>query len=85
MFRSATAGPDTSAIRSTIRWSAESTNVIGARNEEQFRQNLAAAGWLLSPGQIAALDRASKQTPIYPYWHQWRYAERNPLPVAHEK
>lgn len=62
-----------------------STVIIGARNEEQLRQNLAAAGWSLSPGQIAALDRASELTPIYPYWHQWQYAERNPLPVAHEK
>jgi aryl-alcohol dehydrogenase-like predicted oxidoreductase len=60
-----------------------STVIIGARNEEQLRQNLAAAGWSLSPAQIAALDRASEQTPIYPYWHQWQYAERNPLPVAH--
>ena len=60
-----------------------STVIIGARNEEQLRQNLAAAGWSLSPEQIAALDRASEQTPIYPYWHQWQYAERNPLPVAH--
>jgi aryl-alcohol dehydrogenase-like predicted oxidoreductase len=62
-----------------------STIIIGARNEEQLRQNLAAAGWSLSPAQVAALDRASEQTPIYPYWHQWQYAERNPLPVSHEK
>jgi aryl-alcohol dehydrogenase-like predicted oxidoreductase len=62
-----------------------STVIIGARNEEQLRQNLAAAGWSLSPGQMAALDRASEQTPIYPYWHQRQYAERNPLPVAHEE
>jgi aryl-alcohol dehydrogenase-like predicted oxidoreductase len=60
-----------------------STVIVGARNEEQLRQNLAAAGWSLSPAQIAALDRASEKTPIYPYWHQWQYAERNPLPVAH--
>jgi len=62
-----------------------STVIIGARNEEQLRQNLAAAGWSLSPAQIAALDRASEQTPIYPYWHQWQYVERNPLPVDREK
>jgi aryl-alcohol dehydrogenase-like predicted oxidoreductase len=62
-----------------------STVIIGARNEEQLRQNLAAAGWSLTPAQVAALDRASEQTPIYPYWHQWQYAERNPLPVSHEK
>jgi aryl-alcohol dehydrogenase-like predicted oxidoreductase len=62
-----------------------STVIIGARNEEQLHQNLAAAGWQLSPAQVAALDRASEQTPIYPYWHQSQYAERNPLPLLHEK
>jgi aryl-alcohol dehydrogenase-like predicted oxidoreductase len=62
-----------------------STVIIGARNEEQLRQNLAAAGWSLSPAQVAALDRASEQTPVYPYWHQRQYAERNPPPLAQEK
>jgi aryl-alcohol dehydrogenase-like predicted oxidoreductase len=62
-----------------------STVIIGARNEEQLRQNLGAVGWSLSPAQTAALDRASEVTPTYPYWHQWQYAERNPLPVNHEK
>jgi aryl-alcohol dehydrogenase-like predicted oxidoreductase len=56
--------------------------IIGARNEEQLRQNLAAADWNLSPEQVARLDRASETTPIYPYWHQRQFAERNPLPVA---
>jgi hypothetical protein len=31
------------------------------------------------------LDKASEQTPIYPYWHQWQFTERNPLPVPKEK
>jgi aryl-alcohol dehydrogenase-like predicted oxidoreductase len=60
-----------------------STVIIGARNEEQLRQNLAAAGWSLSPAQVEVLDHASEQKSIYPYWHQWQFAERNPLPVAH--
>jgi aryl-alcohol dehydrogenase-like predicted oxidoreductase len=59
-----------------------STIIMGARNEEQLRQNLAAAGWSLSASQVAVLDHASEQQPIYPYWHQWQFAERNPLPVA---
>ncbi len=58
-----------------------STIIIGARNEEQLRQNLGAAGWSLSQAQIAVLDKASEQKPIYPYWHQRQFAERNPLPV----
>jgi aryl-alcohol dehydrogenase-like predicted oxidoreductase len=55
--------------------------VIGARNEEQLRQNLEAVGWKLSPQQIAKLDKASRKTPTYPYWHQHQFTERNPLPV----
>ncbi len=58
-----------------------STVVIGARNEEQLRQNLGAVGWNLTPEQVATLDAASRVTPAYPYWHQAGFAERNPPPV----
>ena len=57
------------------------TVVIGARNEEQLRQNLGAVGWALTPEQVARLDAASATTPAYPYWHQRGFAERNPPPV----
>ena len=56
--------------------------IIGARNEEQLRQNLGAVGWNLTPPQVAALDAASAKTPIYPYWHQAAFGERNPSPVG---
>lgn len=55
--------------------------IIGARDEEQLRQNLGAAGWQLTPEQVARLDAASAVTPAYPYWHQQGFAERNPPPV----
>lgn len=55
--------------------------VIGARNEEQLKQNLGSVGWNLTEEQVARLDRASDKTPIYPYWHQRQFVERNPLPV----
>jgi aryl-alcohol dehydrogenase-like predicted oxidoreductase len=58
-----------------------SSVIIGARNEEQLRQNLGAAGWNLTAEQVAKLDKASAVTPIYPYWHQRLFTERNPLPV----
>jgi aryl-alcohol dehydrogenase-like predicted oxidoreductase len=59
-----------------------STIIIGARNEEQLRQNLGAVGWKLTPAQVAKLDAASEVTPTYPYWHQRKeFTERNPLPV----
>ena len=55
--------------------------VIGARNEEQLRGNLGALGWNLDAEHIALLDKASRRTPVYPYWHQIDYAERNPKPT----
>ncbi|MGD0270316.1 MAG: aldo/keto reductase [Candidatus Sulfotelmatobacter sp.] len=58
-----------------------STAIFGARNEEQLRQNLGAVGWNLSVEQVAKLDAASEVTPVYPYWHQRQFAERNPPPV----
>jgi aryl-alcohol dehydrogenase-like predicted oxidoreductase len=70
------------ALNWLLRRPTISTIIVGARNEEQLRQNLAAAGWSLSPSQIVILDRASEQLPVYPYWHQRDFAERNPPPVA---
>jgi aryl-alcohol dehydrogenase-like predicted oxidoreductase len=58
-----------------------STVIIGARNEEQLRQNLGAVGWHLSADQVARLDAVSVTTLPYPYWHQRGFAERNPPPV----
>ncbi|PJD93442.1 MAG: aldo/keto reductase [Parachlamydia sp.] len=57
--------------------------VLGARNEEQLRQNLGAVGWNLTAKQMAKLDAVSKRSPPYPYWHQRDFAERNPSPVSH--
>ena len=55
--------------------------VVGARNEEQLKQNLGAVGWSLTPEQITLLDEASQKTPIYPYWHQRQFDKRNPKPT----
>jgi aryl-alcohol dehydrogenase-like predicted oxidoreductase len=56
--------------------------VMGARNEEQLRENLGAIGWNLTPAQVEQLDAASQNPPIYPYWHQIGFAERNPRPIG---
>ncbi|NUO76409.1 MAG: aldo/keto reductase [Lysobacter sp.] len=60
-----------------------SSVLIGARNEEQLRQNLGAVGWNLSAEQVAKLDAASRVTPPYPYYPYWNgmFAERTPTPV----
>ena len=50
------------------------TVIIGARNEQQLRDNLGAIGWTLSAAQIGKLDAASEKTAAYPYWHQRQFA-----------
>jgi aryl-alcohol dehydrogenase-like predicted oxidoreductase len=69
------------AINWVLRRPSVSTAIIGARNEEQLRQNLGAIGWELTPEQVARLDAASEAAPAYPTWHQRLYAERNPPAV----
>jgi aryl-alcohol dehydrogenase-like predicted oxidoreductase len=59
-----------------------SSVIIGARNEQQLRDNLGAVGWNLTAEHVAKLDAVSETTPIYPYWHQRQNAsDRNPPPV----
>lgn len=58
------------------------TVIIGARNEQQLRDNLGAVGWKLSAAQVARLDAASEITYAYPYWHQRQFTERSPRPVG---
>jgi aryl-alcohol dehydrogenase-like predicted oxidoreductase len=55
--------------------------VIGARNEQQLRENLAVMEWRLDEAQIAKLDAASDRRPIYPYWHQRLNSRLNTPPV----
>jgi aryl-alcohol dehydrogenase-like predicted oxidoreductase len=62
-----------------------SSVIIGARNEEQLRQNLGALGWTLTPDQMATLDAASSRTapyPYFPYQRQEGFARLNPAVVA---
>ena len=49
--------------------------------DDQLKQNLGALGWSLTAAQAERLEKASARTPIYPYWHQQDFAERNPPPV----
>lgn len=55
--------------------------IIGARNEQQLRDNLGSVGWNLTREQVAKLDKASEVAAIYPYWHQHSFKERNPIPT----
>jgi aryl-alcohol dehydrogenase-like predicted oxidoreductase len=69
------------AINWLLQRPTVATVIIGARNEEQLKQNLGSVGWNLTPEQMKKLDAASEQTKTYPYWHQTGFTERNPLPV----
>jgi aryl-alcohol dehydrogenase-like predicted oxidoreductase len=66
------------ALNWVLRRPTISSAIVGARNEEQLRQNLGAIGWALTPDQIARLDAASEVPLAYPYWHQRQFEERNP-------
>jgi aryl-alcohol dehydrogenase-like predicted oxidoreductase len=53
--------------------------IVGARNEEQLRQNLAAAEFSLTAEQVAKLEEASAVAKTYPYWWQeTSNPQRNP-------
>jgi aryl-alcohol dehydrogenase-like predicted oxidoreductase len=70
------------ALNWLLRRPSVASVIIGARNEEQLRQNLGAVGWTLEPALVAKLDAASAVPLTYPYWHQRvTFAERNPPPV----
>lgn len=54
--------------------------IIGARNEEQLKLNLAAVGWNLTLDQVKRLDAVSEVLPVYPYWHQRDFPMLNAAP-----
>jgi aryl-alcohol dehydrogenase-like predicted oxidoreductase len=59
--------------------------IIGARNEDQLRQNLGAIGWSLTPEQVTRLDEASAvgaPYPHFPYYRQEAFARLSP-PLSH--
>ncbi|MEU7142559.1 aldo/keto reductase [Nocardia sp. NPDC046473] len=63
------------ALNWLLRRPTVSTVIIGARNEDQLRQNLGAVGWELSTDQVARLDKASATTPPYPYYPYYRLGD----------
>jgi aryl-alcohol dehydrogenase-like predicted oxidoreductase len=74
------------ALNWLLRRPTVSSVIIGARNEEQLRQNIGAIGWELSPGQVARLDEASAAPvpyPYFPYHRQEGFARLNP-PLAQQ-
>jgi len=55
------------------------TVILGARDEAQLLDNLAAATWRLSADEMTRLDDVSALPEPYPMWHQHKFGiERNP-------
>jgi aryl-alcohol dehydrogenase-like predicted oxidoreductase len=72
------------AINWLTRRPTVSSVIIGARNEEQLRDNLGAVGWSLAAEQVEKLDAASAVPapyPHFPYRRQEGFARLNP-PIA---
>jgi aryl-alcohol dehydrogenase-like predicted oxidoreductase len=69
------------ALRWLLQRPSVATLVIGARNEEQLKQNLNVIDWKLTEEQMTKLDKASETSLPYPYFHQAFFRERNPSPI----
>jgi len=67
------------ALNWLLRKPTVASLIIGARNEQQLRDNLVAATFALTSGQVAKLDEASTAQVAYPYWHQRQFQDLNPL------
>ncbi len=57
--------------------------IVGARNEQQLRDNLAAATWTLTEAEVIRLDDASAIPLPYPYWHQQKFGTEHNPPAKH--
>ena len=67
-------GHGVSAAQVTLRWiltrAGVNTVVIGARKDDQLRDNLAATELALTDDEIATIEKVSRPALPYPYWHQ---------------
>ena len=58
------------ALAYTLAKPAVTSVIVGARTEEQLRDNLAAADLTLTGSELDRLDAVSQVPLLYPYWHQ---------------
>jgi aryl-alcohol dehydrogenase-like predicted oxidoreductase len=69
------------ALNWLLRRPTVSSVIVGARNEQQLRDNLGAVGWRLDAEQVARLDAVSGREapyPYFPYHRQEGFARVNP-------
>jgi len=71
-------GHGVSAAQVALAWLMQrpgvTTVIVGARNEEQLSDNLAAADLALSAQEVTRLEEISRPRLIYPFWHQMQTA-----------
>lgn len=73
------ATPSQVALNWVLNKPGVDTVIIGARHEEQLKDNLAAASWRLTAEEMGRLDAVSDLPEPYPHWHQHKFGvERNP-------
>jgi aryl-alcohol dehydrogenase-like predicted oxidoreductase len=58
--------------------------VLGARNEQQLRENLAAVSIKLTQQQHDRIELVARPAPIYPYWHRAMHATARATPSEAE-
>jgi aryl-alcohol dehydrogenase-like predicted oxidoreductase len=58
--------------------------VLGARNEQQLRENLAAVSIKLTQEQHDRIEVVARPAPIYPYWHRAMHATERATPAEAE-
>lgn len=69
------------ALNWLLRRPTVASVIIGARDEQQLRDNLGAVGWRLDTDQIARLDAVSSREapyPYFPYFRQEGFTRLNP-------
>jgi aryl-alcohol dehydrogenase-like predicted oxidoreductase len=71
------ASPATVALAWLLARPGITSVIIGARNEQQFKDNLAGAELRLTDDEMKRLDEISRPPLLYPYWHQaWSIKDR---------
>lgn len=65
---------DVSAAQISLAWllakPVVTSVIVGARSEEQLKDNLLAAQITLTADELERLDKVSQPPLLYPYWHQ---------------
>jgi aryl-alcohol dehydrogenase-like predicted oxidoreductase len=58
------------ALNWLTRRAGVSSIIVGARTDEQLKDNLAAASWTMSDEELQRLNDLTVPRILYPYWHQ---------------